>query len=157
MAKETPRLLREHIKAATGNATSRFKYACDIDPIAVSAKKKPWVVMFVFSLFSWLSQHLYGRYPVRENDDCTAHRRRTQRIPWQSMRMTKTEVCKMKMGNHLKNMKMWRTTIKEESDTTRVLTDQYYELKYGSESSTNSDSTYKSAGLPKDVTIRYGT
>ena len=138
-----------------------LKLACNIDAIPLSSNK-PWMFAFpiVFLLIGLLTWNILDKtkQPV--------HRAPSQNAPPsvtfdgnnenQSLQDEDGEPS-TESENVENNDNEQEENRGEEGHTTRVLTNQYYEHKYGSESSTNSDSTYKSAGLPKDVTIRYGT
>ncbi len=136
----------------------RFKDVWDTDVIPVSSNTKLWMFVFPFVL------PLVGVLVWKILD---RRKRRFHRAPYQNAPPSVTfdwnnehQSLQDEDGEPSEesedaqnNDNEQEENRKEESDTTRVLTDQYYEHTYGSESSTNSGSTYKSAGLPKDVAV----
>ncbi len=169
-AKENARLSRERIKAAVGDASSRFKDACDIDAIPVSSNTKPWVVVFVLlfvllliAAFVWMildkRKRQLRRSPSRnappvvavdENNETQSLLDEDEEPPEESEDAENDD----DEQEHKEEGKWYEESAGEEEEEE---SNEYFERKYGSESSTNSDSPYRSAGLPKDMKIRYGT
>ncbi len=168
-AKENARLSRERIKGAAGDASSRFKDACDIDATHVSSNKKPWVVMFVLlfvflliAAFVWKvldkRKRRLRRSPSRNAPPAVAvdENNETQSLldedeePPQESEDAENDDDEQEEDKEEGKWYEWSAGEEEESN-------ECFERKYGSESSTNSDSTYRSADLPKDMKIRYGT
>lgn len=175
VAKENARVSKERIKAAAGDASSRFKNACDIDAIPVAAGKKPLVVMVVFLLILLFLGFLTWKLLDKR-------KRRQHSLPPSSQRL------RPMMGDNLldddeeslsdsededgdeeeeeeeengedseeeedKDDETWY----EESGNDENESKEYVRRKYGTQSNANSNNTYISPELPKGVKIRYGT